>query len=186
MRDHVCGIQSSRAFSQAGNEAAVRGPRRQEQTMNPIPMNAKLALRGASALALLIAGQAWADDIRAVMEADNARWLGAYNSNNPSAFPAMYAKDAVVLPPGAPAVNGREAIGRFWEDRLKPGNRKDHTFEITNVRQEGNVAYQVAHWTLKIVKEGGDVQPLQGNTVRVFERQQDGTWLTKVHMFNLQ
>ena len=98
------------------------------------------------------------------MEADNARWLAAYNTNTPAAFPAMYTKDAVVLPPGAQPVDGRDAIGKFWEERLKPGNRKDHTFEIVRIGQDGHLAYQEARWTLAIINKTGEPTKLSGNT----------------------
>jgi uncharacterized protein (TIGR02246 family) len=133
----------------------------------------------------LLAAPARAEDLRAVMEADNARWLAAYNTNNPAAFPAMYTKDAVLLPPGAQPVSGREAIGQFWESRLKAGNRKDHTFEIVSIQQDGKYAYQVARWTVVVVKDTGEPTKLTGNTVRIFERLPNGGWLTKVHIFNL-
>jgi uncharacterized protein (TIGR02246 family) len=148
-------------------------------------MKAKRAFLAALLVALAV-GNARADDLRAVMEADNARWLAAYNTNTPAAFPAMYTKDAVVLPPGAQAVEGREAIGKFWEERLKPGNRKDHTFEIVKIGQDGHLAYQEARWTLAIINKTGEPTKLSGNTVRIFEQGADGTWLTKVHIFNLQ
>lgn len=56
----------------------------------------------------------------------------------------MYTEDAVVLPPGSQPLKGRQAIGQFWKtDRAKPGNRKDHTFEIVSLQQDGQYAYQV-------------------------------------------
>lgn len=139
-------------------------------------------------LALAVAaaiGSARAEDLRAIMEADNARWLAAYNTNTPMAFAAMYTEDAIVLPPGQPPVNGRDAITRFWQDRLAPRNRKNHTFEIVGVHQDGQLAYQVARWTLKILNGRGEPTNVSGNTVRIFEHQPDGSWLTKVHIFNL-
>jgi ketosteroid isomerase-like protein len=129
---------------------------------------------------------AWAaGDLRAAMEAANTDWLAAYNGLNGKAFPAMYASDAVVLPPGAQPINGAEAIGQFWSDRIKAGNRKNHTFEIVSIERDGKYAYQVSRWTLDVVKDNGDVTKLAGNTVRVFEEQPDGKWLTKVHIFNV-
>ena len=119
-------------------------------------MKAKNALYGAVLVVLTVVGSARAEDLRAVMEANNARWLAAYNTNTPVAFPAMYTKDAVVLPPGSQPVSGRQAIGQFWEDRLKPGNRKDHTFEIISLQQDGQYAYQVARWTLNIIVKTGE------------------------------
>jgi len=148
-------------------------------------MKAKYVLCAVLLVALAAVGSARAEDLRAVMEADNARWLNAYNTNNPAAFPAMYTKDAVVLPPGAQPVNGQQAIGKFWEDRLKPGNRKDHTFEIVSILQDGRYAYQEARWTLNIINKTGEPTKVSGNTVRIFEHQPDGAWLTKLHIFNL-
>ncbi len=124
------------------------------------------------------------DNLRAAMEAANKEWLAAYNGMDGKAFPAMYAKDAVVLPPGTQPVNGAEAIGQFWSERIKPGNRKNHTFEIVSIERDGKLAYQVARWTLDLVKDNGEVTKMAGNTVRIFERQPDGKWLTKVHIFN--
>jgi uncharacterized protein (TIGR02246 family) len=147
-------------------------------------MKAKYAL-GAVLVMLTAVGTARADDLRAAMEADNARWLAAYNTNTPAAFPAMYTDDAVVLPPGSEPVSGRQAIGRFWEDRLKPGNRNDHTFDIVSLRQDGQYAYQVARWTLNVMNKAGEPTKVSGNTVRIFQHQPDGAWLAEVHIFNL-
>ena len=148
-------------------------------------MKVKYAFTVVVLVVLAAIGAARAEDLRAVMEADNIRWLAAYNTNTPAAFAAMYTEDAVVLPPGLQPVDGRDAIVQFWKDRLKPGNRKDHTFEIVSVRQDGRLTYQVARWTLDIVNTTGAPTRVSGNTVRVFERQPDGAWLTKVHIFNL-
>lgn len=148
-------------------------------------MKAKSALFAMILVVLGAVGGAKAENMRAIMEADNARWLAAYNANTPAAFPAMYTIDAVVLPPGAQPVHGRQAIGKFWEDRLKPGNRKDHTFEIVSIRQDGQYAYQEARWTLNIINKSGEPTKVSGNTVRIFEHQPDGAWLTKLHIFNL-
>jgi ketosteroid isomerase-like protein len=98
----------------------------------------------------------------------------------------MYTQDAVVLPPGAQPATGREAIGQFWENWLKKGNRKNHTFEIVSIQQDGKYAYQVARWTVVVVNDTGEATTLSGNTVRIFEQQPDGTWLTKVHIFNVR
>ena len=149
-------------------------------------MKAKHAFCAALLGAFAAAAPAWAEDLRAAMEADNAHWLAAYNSRDTAAFPAMYTQDAVVLPPGAQPATGREAIGQFWENWLKKGNRKNHTFEIVSIRQDGKYAYQVARWTVVVVNDTSEATTLSGNTVRIFEQQADGTWLTKVHIFNVR
>ncbi len=147
-------------------------------------MKAKNALYAAVLVVLTAVGSARAEDLRAMMEADNARWLAAFNTGTLAAFPAMYTKDAVLLPPGSLPVIGRQAIGQFWEDLLKQGNRKDHTFEIVSLQQDGRYAYQVARFTLNVIRKTGESTRVSGSTVRIFEHQPDGAWLTKVHIFN--
>jgi uncharacterized protein (TIGR02246 family) len=125
-----------------------------------------------------------ADDLGADMEAVNARWNAAFNAGNAQALPAMYTKDAVVLPPGAkPVTGGPEAIAQFWEGIMKLGV-KEHTFTIVSAHSDGKFAYQNARWTANLVKATGEKTPLSGNNVRVFERQPDGSWRTKVHIHN--
>jgi hypothetical protein len=58
----------------------------------------------------------------------------------------------------------------------------DHTWKILETRGANDVVYQVAEWT--VAERGGGAQ-YSGNTVRILERQPDGGWLTKVHMFSV-
>jgi hypothetical protein len=77
----------------------------------------KQAISSAILVVLLTAPTAWArDNIRAAMEAANKEWSAAYNSMNGKAFPALYTKDAILMPPGVQPINGSEAIGQFWTD----------------------------------------------------------------------
>ena len=118
------------------------------------------------------------------MEAANSAFLTAYNSQNGPAFKALYTPDAMLLAPGMQALIGADAIGAFWADRIKGGSRKNHTFEIVSVWADGRYAYQVARYTLDVVNDKGEIFKSAGNTVRIFEKQPDGTWLSKVHIFN--
>jgi ketosteroid isomerase-like protein len=123
-------------------------------------------------------------DLRAEMEAANAVFVAAYNSQNGPAFKSMYTPDAMLLPSSAQPVVGADAIGAFWTDRIKDGKRKNHTFEIVSVWADGRYAYQIARYTVDVVSEKGETVNMAGNTVRIFERQPGGKWLTKVHIFN--
>jgi ketosteroid isomerase-like protein len=130
------------------------------------------------------AAAAQGSELRAQMEAANATFLGAYNTQNGAAFKGMYTPDAMLLAPSTQPIVGAEAIGAFWADRIKGGNRKNHTFEIVSVWADGRYAYQVARYTLDVVSDKGEIFKATGNTVRIFEKQADGRWLTKVHIFN--
>jgi ketosteroid isomerase-like protein len=123
-------------------------------------------------------------DLRAQMESANANFLAAYNTQNGAAFKGMYTPDAMLFAPSTQPLVGAEAIAAFWADRIKGGNRKNHTFEIVSVWADGRYAYQVARYTVDVVNDKGEIFKSAGNTVRIFEKQADGKWLTKVHIFN--
>jgi ketosteroid isomerase-like protein len=95
----------------------------------------------------------------------------------------LYSADAVLFFQGAPPVTGPEAIRQFWDSRIKLGVR-DHTFDIIEVGGDGKYAFQVTNTTVQLVRGTGEKTLISGHTVRIFEKQSDGTWKTKVHMYN--
>ena len=99
-----------------------------------------------------------------------------------TAAPAL-ATDLRAAPGRTPVDGGPEAIRQFWEGAIARG-AKEHAFEIVSTHEDGRYAYQVARWSVVLVKEDGERTPVTGNTVRIYERQDDGRWLTKVHMYN--
>jgi uncharacterized protein (TIGR02246 family) len=134
-------------------------------------------------LASGIAGAAQAADGKQIVQTANKQWLAAFNAGKPEALPAMYTTDAVLLADGSEPITGREGIQKYWEGALKMG-LKDHTFAPITVKQEGKVAYQAATWTLMAPKEGGGSTQATGSAVHVLEKQPDGKWLIKVHIYN--
>jgi ketosteroid isomerase-like protein len=135
-------------------------------------------------LPLLVLGKAvGTEDIRPEMETANAQFLAAFNTPNPSAFLPLYSKDSALFFQGAPPVTGPEAIAQFWESRIKLGVR-DHTFDIIETGADGKYAFQVTKTTVQLVRDNGEKTLIAGHTVRIFEKQSDGTWKTKIHMYN--
>jgi len=132
---------------------------------------------------MLLGKAAGADDIRPAMETANAQFLAAFNTPNPSGFLLLYTKESVLYVQGAPPVTGPEAIKQFWESRIKLGVR-DHTFDIIETGADGQYAFQVTNTTVQLVRDTGEKTLISGHTVRIFEKQSDGTWKTKIHMWN--
>ena len=71
-----------------------------------------------AACLILIAGPAAAQS-KAVIQKEDDRWAGAFNSGDATALAAMYAEDAYLLPPGAEMMKGRNAIGAFWQQQMQ-------------------------------------------------------------------
>ncbi len=133
----------------------------------------------AATLPLLLLGK----DVRPAMEAANAQFMKAFNTPAPAAFVAQYTEDAVLFFQGSPPVTGPEAIQQFWEGRIKLGGR-DLAFDLIETESDGRYAWQVARVNLQLARDTGEKTVVTGNAVRIFEKQSDGTWKTKVHMFN--
>ena len=126
-------------------------------------MKINQAISSAILVLLLTAPTAWGqDNIRATMEAANKEWSAAYNSMNGKAFPALYTKDAILMPPGVQPINGSESIGQFWTNLIKAGNRKNFAIEIASIQRDGKYAYQTGRWTIDQVKDNGEVTKVGG------------------------
>jgi uncharacterized protein (TIGR02246 family) len=155
------------------------------KTMN---QGGRAMLRGCRILLALLSllaavTAARAEELRAAMEAANTQFLKAFNTPDPAGFLPLYTVDAVLLFGGAPPITGPEAIRQFWESRIKLGVR-DHTFDIIEAGADGKYAYQVTKNTVQLVRDSGEKTVTAGHTVRIFEKQSDGTWKIKIHMFN--
>ena len=82
-------------------------------------------LRSAAGLLLLagllgLAAPTRADDVKAAIEAGNAKMEADYAAGDTKAIAEAYTEDGVMLPPDATVVSGRAAKG--WGTALAPGN----------------------------------------------------------------
>lgn len=50
-----------------------------------------------------------------------AAWEKAYNNGDAAGVAAIYSEDAVLMPPNAPAMQGRAAIARYMQDGMAEG-----------------------------------------------------------------
>jgi ketosteroid isomerase-like protein len=129
--------------------------------------------------AALPAGSEEPEDLQATMKANNTEWLQAYNTQDAEMLGSLYARDAILIGAGSQPIHGAKDIEAYWAEDVQAYG--DHTWEILETRGASDLAYQVAEWT---VAERGSGAQYSGNTVRILERQPDGDWLTKVHMFS--
>lgn len=124
------------------------------------------------ALALPLSAGGVNDDLK--MLADTFVAGGA--KGDAALITSIYADDAVLMPPNAPAVRGREAIRQFWTGMLQGG-----TFGIAlkpqSIAVHGDLAVEQGMYEL--------TSPVQesGKYVLVF-RKQNGKWLAVSDIWN--
>jgi ketosteroid isomerase-like protein len=128
-----------------------------------------------------VAGPAHADAVTDQMVALNARWDAAINGPDFDALIPMYSEDAELMPPGARPVTGAVAIRGFFAARGT--SARDHHLQFMRMITFGNYAYVTSHFNALFVKDGSEQAKISGSTVRLLERQDDGMWKIKSHMF---
>lgn len=132
---------------------------------------------------LLMAGPARADEVRAAIDAANAKMAADYAASDTKALASAYTEDAVMLPPDATRVVGHSAIETFWKGWIDAG-MTNLTLKSTDVDSSGDLAYEIGEFTLQVPIEGGKPTTATGKYLVVWKRGGDGVWRLKVHTWN--
>ena len=100
------------------------------------------------------------------------------NQDDPG-FVDVFAKDAVIIAPGAPDVVGFDAIRTMYTDLMKHASMAVH-FSTDEIAVAGNLAYERGTYTLKITDRatGSVLQDVRNKHLHIMKRQPDGTWKT--------
>jgi ketosteroid isomerase-like protein len=117
----------------------------------------RLLAGAALGLAIGCSGRATATDTAAdesAIRAIDARWNEYLKTQHDSAIGAIYAPDAILLPPNMPRVSGAEPIRRFWAGIwplkaslvLAPGT----------IHVSGEWAIEEGNWSWRITTPQGD------------------------------
>lgn len=118
-----------------------------------------------------------------VLQALNARWDEAFNSQQPAVVASFYDDEATVMPGGSAPLTGGKAILEFWRNLIGQGV-VDHKIDIVEAIVDGNLAVQRGSWSAAAVNAEGQRQQFSGSLQLVFRRQIDGSWKTYTHIWN--
>ena len=127
----------------------------------------------ASLVGLAHAASTSADEI--AVRAQTANWAKAYNGGDAKSVAALYAEDALLLPPGASGVRGRAAILEFFTKDIAGSKAAGAVFVVdpkTDVGVSGNMGWESG--TYKVNVKGAVVET--GKFLSV-SRKKDGKWL---------
>jgi ketosteroid isomerase-like protein len=123
---------------------------------------------------------AGADPLADEISSAAAKWDAAINNADFDALLPLYTADGRLMPPGAQPVTGPLAIRDFFAGRGR--SVRHHKVELVDVLPSGNYAYTTSHFTATLVVNE-KATPISGSTVRLLERQPDGQWKIKSHIF---
>ncbi|HSM09177.1 MAG TPA: nuclear transport factor 2 family protein [Gemmatimonadota bacterium] len=120
--------------------------------------------------------EAMVEEVTAAVEAASAAFAEAFSAGDAEAAAAMYTEDAVVLPPGSDAVEGRAAIQEAMAADMAAMGDVVMTFETTEVQAMHRQALEVGSYTV----EGADGTHLDhGKFMVVWTHTDDGWKMTR-------
>lgn len=132
-----------------------------------------LALMGSLAGFAQEAASASGDE--AAIRAQGRSWEKAFNGGDAKALAALYAEDALLLPPGVSGVRGRAAIQEYFTKEVAGSKAAGAVFSLspqTDVGVSGNLGWESG--TYKVSVKGAVVET--GKFLSV-SRKKDGKWL---------
>lgn len=132
-----------------------------------------VALVGSMTGLAYAASPASADEV--AIRAQTTSWGKAYNGGDAKGVAALYAEDALLLPPGASGVSGRAAILQYFTKDIADSKAAGAVFALdpkTDVGVSGNMAWESGMY--KVTVNGAVVET--GKFLSV-SRKRDGKWL---------
>ena len=131
---------------------------------------------------LMLTASAQARDVKADIDAANAKWEAAFNKGDAAAVAQLYTEQATLLPPGAAMANGRAAVQAFWKGAIDAGY-KNITLKALQVDQFGAAAREIGAFTLDAPNPQKQTVHVEGKYV-VLWRRTGGTWKLDTDIWN--
>jgi uncharacterized protein (TIGR02246 family) len=110
-------------------------------------------------------------------------FVAGANAKDGARIGALYAEDAVLMPPNQEMVRGRAAIQAYWQGLLDAG-AKDVSLTTTHVASSGNVAYEAGTYQFTMAAPGAQPVTDRGKYLVGFRREADGKWRMAYDVFN--
>ncbi len=94
-------------------------------------------------------------------------WARHWNAGDVEGVAALYAEDAVYLPPHHEAVHGREAIREYLRAPIAHGV-SELAFTVTYIKQQGATAWDVGTYRMMIPQNDGTLKEDKGKYLSVW------------------
>jgi uncharacterized protein (TIGR02246 family) len=102
-------------------------------------------------------------------------WIKATASGDTAKVLSLMSDDVVFLVAGHPPMRGKAA---FAEASTGMENMKiEGQSEIQEIRIMGDFAYAWTNLSVSVTQKSGDKMKRSGNTLSIFQKQSDGTWV---------
>ena len=110
-------------------------------------------------------------------------WDQLFNRGDAASLAALYAEDAISMPPNSPTVSGRKAIQAEFESFFA-GNVARHETMVDQVLISGNLTIEVARYRLTYKPRSGGSEVVETGRHMETRRKIDGQWKIVLEIWN--
>lgn len=119
------------------------------------------------------------EDVETILSIDRS-FQEAVKNGDWQVLRAVYAEDAVILPPGAETVEGVDAIMEFWQSGSRAGGLEGFNTDTEVIHGDATIGYHRGTWSY-----GSGDEMVNGKYLWVLRRMPDGQWKIVADMSNL-
>jgi uncharacterized protein (TIGR02246 family) len=124
-------------------------------------------------------------DVKAQILRLDAEWSRVAQDRDVDRAVSFWADDAIVFPPGSPAVAGKSAIREFVAKSFQtPGFSISWTTTNVAVSRSGDIAYTTGTNRVTFSAPDGGRVTVEGKAVAVWRREKDGAWKCVIDIWN--
>ena len=146
-------------------------------------MLSKTTMLALASMAVMAAPVASAQSVAEELQAAEAEWQRLFDAGDAEGLAALYAEDAMRLPPDGSRTVGRDAIRTALEGDIGAGLELD--LETTDVGHDddGELGWVVGDQTVRFPVDG-EMMTGTGNYIIVYRKDDDGAWRIVIDTWN--
>ena len=111
-------------------------------------------------------------------------WVEAYNAGDSKALTALFAEDAMRLPPEESAFSGHTRIESEFDAEFE-GGAGETTIRLEETVIADKLAFTRGTWAVTTTPEDGESTTVVGKWLNLIALQDDGSWRIQRNMWNL-
>jgi uncharacterized protein (TIGR02246 family) len=133
---------------------------------------------------VVCATSVFAADVKQMIRQKEDGFEAALRAGDADAMAAMYAENAVLMPPNAPAAKGKAAIRGYWAGLLSTASKSDLRLTIDDVSVSGDTAVERGAWKVMVTPKDGSADFNDGGSYVIVWQNRGGKWQAMSDIYN--